>query len=604
MSISTKSLERPASEKSGDLGPAAAGQPGDDGAPRPSAASLGTHGQSDSPVIDGIPWDDPQKEAQENGNGLVVEESKLANADREKGLRSARAEDDYESAQGHFDEAPAASAAVPLEEDDDGGDYDIDSDFGDDSGDGDLPATSAAADTSRAVPASLTTIDAGETEGAEGGDDNSEHFDREAEDDVESPLSYPPDTASGLEATAAGNEVTHATLEDESDYPPDIDHVDDGSHSSTSGSDIGSNDGSSGGTSSGGEENSSQSSQSSDAGGSKTSRRTSSGSSSGDLSISDSEDGNSTHDDSTASSPARAGAVVGSPPLEPGETVDEDENKSDDCSLGGGSKGSGNSSGSERTSKAIKSAQDVAQTDPPGPFREDKPQEMHGDGGGHTAVERTPEATTITSPDSAGFPSVETSQRIDAEATIEKTDQQEASPATTSMGYTNFDVLELASGVGAAEGMPDGAIDQDSGGRSIETSGGAVVDQTFTAEPEAAEAEVAKKGGVYQPNLDVIDTSVDVGDLHEKFSLMLTSSSSPPADGSEVDDVPQVASFENSSAHPSGSASNSVAANEEKHAGLLSHSPTDEHLSGSGGNMLTEVRPCIHIFEYLKLLST
>lgn len=541
MSISTKSLEGPASVvRSADPDASAvAGSLGDIRPPQPSAASLETNGHEYNPVEEGLPSDYPQKAVPAEGTSAVVEESKPANADREKSLEVPKADKDDENSHHHSEEAAPAPAVAHPEEEDDGVDYDLDSDFGDDSDDGHAAgASTAAAGASSAVPTPPTTIDAGETKDEEAGDDNSEHLGGEAEDDVDSPGSSPPDKTSALEIAAGGPEVAHATVDDESDYPPDIDHVDEGSHSGSSGSDLETNDGSSGGSSSGEEEGSSESRS---VGGSKTSRP-SSGSSSGSLSISDSDDGDSAHDDSTASSPARArDGVVGTPPPEAGTTVDQDEdNDDDDDSLGGSSREPLNGSSLEEAPKAVENAQD-------------DPQATHDDCGGDAAAEPEPETAIIALPDSTGSPSVETSERVDTETT-DKLDQQEASPATTSMGHTKSDALEVASGPGAAEGTADCAADgggDGDDGHGIGKSDGATVDQTTTAEPGTVEAEVAKEEDVYRPNLDVIDTSVDVGDLHKRFSLMLTSSFSPPADGSAADE-PLAAASETSSAHLAG----------------------------------------------------
>lgn len=583
MSISTKSLEGPApAVKSTDPDAAAvAGSPGDENPPQPTTASFETNGHEENPVKEDLRSDDSKSPVPAEGTGAAVDESEPANADREKSLPSPRAGKDEESARDHSEEAAPAPAVVSPEEDDDDVDYGLDSDFGDDSGDDHVPgASTAAADASSAVPAPSTTIDKGETKGAEAGDDNSSnHLDREAEDAVDSPGSSPPDKTSALEVEAVAPEVAHAIVDDDSEYPADIDHVDDVSHSST-GSDLGTTDGSSGGSSSEGEEGSNQSS----AGGSKTSRRSSSGRSSGSLSISDSDDGDSAHDDSTASSPAREGDEVGTTPSETGTTADQDGDKDDDFddddddsySLDGSSKESLSGSSLGETQKAVESAQD-------------DPQATHGDGGGDATVEPEPETAATAPPDSTGSRNLET-QRVDIE-TPEKPDQHKAPRATTSMGHTKSDVLEVASSAGAADGTPDCAVDEGGDGdgeHSIGKSNGVEANQIAPTEPGTPETEVAKKEDVYKPNLDVIDTRVDVGDLHKRFSLMLTSSFSPPADGSAADE-PLAAASEISSAHPNGSVSNLNTVNEEE-SNVLSHAPADELLSGTGGNILTEVR--------------
>ncbi|CAM9522341.1 unnamed protein product, partial [Hapterophycus canaliculatus] len=235
---------------------------------------------------------------------LVVDDSKMStctslpssDVDQEGGLATPEPTNHGMSVQ-CLDEETEVDAA-PNDDDTDIS-YDLDSDFGDYSGDIDSLMESPFRISSGTVGPTKTDIT--ETACSGEGDNDSGLCDGPKEDGIGAP---PPSEAPRSRGVDVEREEEHAAADDESDYPSDIDNVegedskDDNSLSSDS--TVGVSDNSNSVSLDEGKYSSSHSSTSS----SKSARGSSSGSSGGRLSNSHSaEDGESVHNESTASAP-------------------------------------------------------------------------------------------------------------------------------------------------------------------------------------------------------------------------------------------------------------------------------------------------------------
>ena len=552
MSISTKSSEGPASANSADGDAAASGNSQDESLSHLPAPGFESHENAEEPADPERLVADLQQATPGMETSVVVEESKLVSPltsttiDREVGLPAGGTTNDNDNTFDLHDEAAPASAPTSPQENEDDVDYELDSDFGNDSGDETLPP--AATGTSSGAGASPSTrIDPVETKSTEAGDGNRGE-------------AFP------LEEVAIAPEVGHANVDDDSDYPPDIDSVVDDNHSSSNNSSssgessLGASDGGNSGSVTGGEEDSSHSKSA--RGSSSSSGSSSRSGSSGNLSISDSDDGYPDSDDPTASSPSPPGDVTVESPAREVENTgdnddDDDDDDDDDYSLGS-SAGSAKGSSSEQSPIAANSAhQSVAKNEPSLLSREAEPHTLRD-------VVLAAETATTAAP---GLIEADTEPTTGAEITATENKNQ-------------FEAPVVADGGGAGEGLPNVAIDEHRHGCSNRNSSGTVSEQITPTEPELVEPETTKTEDVYKPNLDNIDTSVDVGELKNRFSLMLTSSFDPAADSSGADE-PYTAASETSLAPPEDPANEGL--------GGQSRSPAGEQMGATGGNTLAEV---------------
>lgn len=563
MSISTKSSEAPASVNSTDRDAAVTEIPGDESPPHLPAPGSENHGSIEDLVDPQHPPDDPQEAAPAVETSAFVEKTLAStltssNMDQEVGLPAAGTTNDDESTHGLHDEAAtqATSGPAPLEEDDDDVDYDLDSDFGDESGDEQLPAETSSARGSSGVSLP-TTSGAVETKSTELGDVNH-----------------------GL---AAAPDVEDTNVDDESDYPPDIDNVagDSGSRDSSSSESTHGDSDSEGSKSSSATAREDGSDQSSTGRSKSATGSSSDSSSSGNLSISDSDDGHSVHDDSTTSSPSPQEAnSTESPALEEMKRENQDvdtHDDDDDHSLRRSEGSEEGGSSSEQGPIAVNSAQSDAGTERSMASREDEPHTVHDDDGRGDTVALAAGTTTTTTPGSSKAEGMELPKDANIAAAQNKNHYETPRTATNT--------LEIGDGVGAAEGLPDDdAIGELEGGYTDGKS-----DRTLTApaESELVEPEMTKMEDVYKPNLDNIHTAVDVRELKSRFSLMLSSSFSPPVDGSDANEEHSEAS-EHPFSPPEDPAAGAPAANEEK-VGLPLHLPGGEQPVATGGNTFAEV---------------
>lgn len=704
ISLSSKSSEGLASMNSSDPDSAAAGISGE--LPHLPASVSGNGDQ----VNGGLNPDAPREESPAQGTGVVVEESNLVNSvpsissieSREGGLTTTETANDDENSHRSL-----TKALKPPDEDDEDLDYDLDS-FGEGSGNGDL--LSVAAD-SRSTEAGIETSrhSAGEGEdntapavhlssnvdydsdsdfgddggdgslpavavdpsscfraprvGTEAGNEKSLHIDGEVEDDIGSPgpaerlpskvyqhslenecrddsgdavllmAAAGPSSAGtpNLGTTEAnensgcidnGNEddtespgpaeplhsnsvavepeVVYATVDDDSDYPSDVDKVDeddgnyqsssggstlydyddDDGHSHSSGSTLGTSGRSSSGNSTEGEENSSNSSAG--ASHSSSAGEFSSGSESGNLSISDSaDDGESAQDGSTSSlqAPQAPPGVdgVSSPPAG-GKAADaaSDQDNDDDYSLGS-SEEPANHSYLERTSTTVESTEAVALFSGSKPSQEYGSRSTHDGNGGDPPVILAPETSAATTPGPPGLGSVETTSEA-VTAAAERESQHEAQPATTSKGAAS-NALATEGGDCVSEILSDVAGDTHDGD-SISIG----YNERSPVGSETVEPAVAGGDNTYKPNLDEIGTSANAGDLQ---NLMLRSSLSSSPDVFVAGESPSAGPHH--APDPPEASAYDLPVDEEEPK-LSSQPPVQEHLGEIGGNTVAQAR--------------
>ncbi|CAN0044393.1 unnamed protein product, partial [Scytosiphon promiscuus] len=275
-------------------------------------------------------------------DAMSTEKSRLIADDRE--LVNTGPTNDRPRANARLDKE-RAPAVVPNVDDVDMS-YDLDSDFGDDSGEADLTAESSVR-----TSAASTKDDVTET-AVTGKDDHAfERFGGAKEGETGTP-NIPGDVASKDDDREP--EEARVEADDESDYPADIDKVDDDDgnkddHSSlSSGSTVGASDNSN-----------------------SSARGSSSGRSSDKLSDSYSaEDGDSVHDGSTASGPKQPQANnVGGPPSSGGDVADassqDDGDDNDGYSLGDSTTESANTARSKQHSSPSidQNSEDVEERD-------------------------------------------------------------------------------------------------------------------------------------------------------------------------------------------------------------------------------------------------
>lgn len=713
MSISSKSSERSASTISADPDSAAAGTSGEDDPLHPQQPPLS---ENDDQPIESLPRDALQKESPDQGIRAVVEEGNLVSSVPSTSVESRKGGSaTTETANNENAHSPLDEVVIPHDEDDDGLNYDLDSDFRDDNDDGDLSAAAAAdlktteaghknsrhsvskeeddigspplADvlpseanydlysdfgndsgdgTLPVVAADLSSCSRASRVGTEAGDDNRGHIVGEGEDDVGFPAPAEDlpskvdfgiddncgDDSGGVDlllpaagpsssaivpnfGTKEGDEnsgsvgdkdgedagvhvpaeslhsnfvdvepeIANTTVGDDSDYPADIDKVDekdgnnqnsssgstlydddydDDGQSHSSGSTLGASGRSSSGNSTEGKENSSNSS----AGGSRSAGGSSSGSKSDNLSVSDSSnDGESARDGSTTSLQAPQpppGVKKVSPLPARGDAADaasDQDDDTDDYSLGSG-KESANSSSSEQTSSAVESTEAAAQIGRRESSSENGPRTIHDDDGVDPHVVLAPEASATSLPGQTGVDCAETpSEAINAAA--ERESQSEAPPATSSKDPTSSTVVTGA-GDGAWNTRPEDALDTRSGGSTATDFNETNPHGSETVEPVAAGEEVT-----YKPDLDEIDTSTNIRDHQNQFNLMLTSALSSPPDAS--------AAGEPHSAPPEASMYN-LRAEDSEDPKLPSHPLTNEHFGENHSSTVAKVG-CLPIYS-------
>ncbi|CAM9432817.1 unnamed protein product [Ectocarpus fasciculatus] len=339
-SISTKASEGPASTNSADPDATSAGSLGATFPPHLSAPTPASGFENGDPMDDRGPSGSLQEAALVEGASAVEDEG---------GFATVGTANQGGSSRDHPERHAVAAAGVEAlpDGDEDDVNYELDSDF---SGESDSPAVAGSRSSDQVSPP--TTDHVGEAEIMDEGGSDSQCMARATDDGSDSlPLSQ----TSSSKVVAVEPDVVSPAADYESDYPDDIDQVDendDGVHSDSTESSR---------RSSTEEEDRSHSSEG-------RSDRSSSGSSSSSSSSSSNhhsskscsaEDADSVHDSSTASSLTQAEAkATSSPPPQGEKSANEgfdEEDGDDDYTLGNSTGASASSSELEKRTDAVTS---------------------------------------------------------------------------------------------------------------------------------------------------------------------------------------------------------------------------------------------------------